>query len=199
MSYFFGVYPADKRLSRLFDLARLIAQPDFARKAHITLRGPYPQKPSPRSRWLKARLSNATLTRPSTFFNDSQNTVYLGLSFLEMNDISWKPDFSDGVPHMTVYDGTDRSFAWQILETLRIFPWQFQIELTPVQILEKKKEYESSFFLELDDIDIAFSYIYEKPMRREYIRSMHIGQRIYLLRRIFEEIHSLTHPSSTPR
>lgn len=196
MSYFFGVYPAEKRISRLFDLARLIAQPDFARKAHITLRGPYETKPSPRSKWLRQELSQATLKRPSTFFNDWQNTVYLGVFFLELNDVSWKKDFEDGVPHMTIYDGTDRTFAWQILQVLKKFPWQIQIDLTPVQILERKKDISDSFFLELDDIDIAFSYISERPLRREYIQSMHGGQRLFLLDKIASEIHILAGSAS---
>jgi hypothetical protein len=192
MTYFFGVYPSDRALGRLFDLARLIAQPDYARKAHITLRGPYSKKPSPRSKWYRFKPSRATLTRPATFFNETQNTVYLGLHFLEIEDISWKRDYKDGIPHMSIYDGSDRVFAWQVFQLLQKFPWKMEVDLTPVQILEKKKEYESSFFLELDDIDIAFGYISEKPLRREYIRTMHSGQRVYFLESIFAKIHDLS-------
>ena len=191
MSFFYGVYPADRAISRLFDLARLIVQPDFARKAHITLRGPYDERPSPKSKWLRLNLSDATLLRPSTFFNDFQNTVYLGVSIIEMDDIAWKPDFSGGTPHLSIYDGRDRVFAWQVLEVLREFPWKIDIELTPVLILEKKREFSSSFFLELDEVDVAFEYIAERPLRREYIRNMHVGQRIYYLRKICETIHLL--------
>ena len=200
MSYFFGTYPSEKRISRLFDLARLIVQPDYARRAHITLRGPYDKKPSPRSRWYRQKLSIGTLTRPNTFFNENQSTVYLGVHFIELNEVSWKRDFSDGVPHMTIYDGDDRRFAWQVLDVMRQFPWQIRIELTPVQVLERKRDYDQSFFLELDDIDIAFSYIQQRPLDRRYIREMHLGQRLFLLKKILEELNSpLNHPSSTPR
>ena len=96
--------------------------------------------------------------------------------------------FKDGVPHMSIYDGRDRSLAWQVLQVLRDFNWGISIELTPVLILEKKKEYESSFFLELDDIDLAFDYISERPMTRDYIKSMHDGQRLFLFRRICDAI-----------
>jgi hypothetical protein len=188
MSYFYGTYPSGKRVGRLFDLARLVLQPDYARKAHITLRGPYEKKPSPRSKWLRYQPSSAFLGRPGTFFNEWQSTVYLRISFLEEHDLSWKPDFKDSVPHMSVYDGRDRSFAWQVLQVLREFSWDISVELTPVLILEKKKEYESSFFLELDDIDLAFGYISERPMTRDYLKSMHVGQRLFLLRRICEAI-----------
>jgi hypothetical protein len=191
MSYFFGTYPAEKEVGRLFDLARLIVQPDFARKAHVTLRGPYEKKPSPRSSWLRRPLSKATIMRPSNFFSYWQNTVYLGIDFPELAEVTWKRDFKDSVPHMTVYDGSDKTLAWQILLALRKYTWKFQIDLTPVQILEKKRDYDGSFFLELDDIDIAFSYIHERPLNRDYIRSMHIGQRIHLLEKICVRIHFL--------
>jgi hypothetical protein len=201
MSFFYGVYPADKHVSRLFDLARLISQPDYARKAHITLRGPYEKRPSPRSKWLQFQPSNATITRPSKFFNESQSTVYLGVSFLEVNEVSWKPDFQGAIPHMSIYDGPDRSFAWQIFSLLNKFSWKLEIELTKVLILERKKDYDSAFFLELDDIDLAFKYILERPLKREYIRNMHPGQRLYLLEKICTALHeaSFTHPSSAPK
>lgn len=199
MSFFFGVYPSDKRMSRLFDLARLIVQPDYARKAHITLRGPYEKRPSPRSKWRNFKPSNGMITRPAYFFNEFQSTVYLGVYFLELNDVSWKPDFKDSVPHMSIYDGSDRSFAWQIFNVLREYDWKFPIEFTPVLVLERKKEYDSSFFLELDDIDLAFSYISERSLNRDYIKSMHLGQRVFLLKRICDALQSLTHPSSAPK
>lgn len=189
MSFFFGTYPAEKEVARLFDLARLIVQPDFSRKAHITLRGPYYRKPSPRSKWLRYELGQALVIRPSNFFNDRQNTVFLGIALPGISEISWKPDFNGGTPHMTIYDGSDRVLAWQVLDKLRQFPWKFPIELAPVQILEKKKDFESSFFLELDSIDLAFSYIHERPLKRDYIRSMHPGQRIHLLEKICRAIH----------
>ena len=199
MSYYYGVYPAEKSISRLFDLARLIVQPDYARKAHVTLRGPYDKKPSSRSIWLRKSLTGSCITRPSTFFNEWQNTVYLGVTFFEMNEISWKPDFEDGIPHLSIYDGNDRSFAWQVLSVLKEFRWQMPIDLTPVLILEKKKDVTSSFFLELDEIDLAFDYIAERPLKRDYIKSMHMGQRIFFLKKIFSAIETLTHPSSTPQ
>lgn len=191
MSYFYGVYPSQKETARLFDLARLIVQPDFARRTHITLRGPYERKPSHRTKWLKLQPSNATIMRPAKFFNDHQNTVFFGISFLEINDISWKKDFADSVPHMTIYDGNDRAFAWQVLGVLREFSWQFEIELTQVLVLERKKEVEGAFFLELDDIDMAFRDISEKPLSRSYIRGMHIGQRILYLRKICSALNSI--------
>ena len=199
MSYFYGVYPADRVIGRLFDLARLIVQPDYARKAHITLRGPYEERPPPRSKWLRLKLTGSRITRPSRFFNEFQNTVYLGVSFFEMNDVSWKRDFQSAIPHMSIYDGDDRSFAWQVFSILNEFNWQMPIEFTPVLILERKKEYFASFFLELDEIDMAFEYIAERPLNRDYMKSMHIGQRVFLLRKICERITALNRPSSTPK
>lgn len=191
MNFFYGVYPAEKKIARLFDLSRLILQPDYARKAHITLRGPYEKRPSRKSKWLGLQLHNAILSKPATFFNDWQNTVYLRAELIEAKDVSWKKDFQDSIPHMSIYDGNNRNIAWQVLLCLRKFPWNISIELTPVLVLERKKDYEKSFFLEIDDIDIAFDYIAERSLSRDYIKSMHDGQRIYYLEKICRAIHEI--------
>lgn len=198
MNFFYGVYPSEKKTSRLFDLARLILQPDFSRKAHITLRGPYDKRPSRKSQWFKRHPDNAILTRPNTFFSERQNTVYLGVSIWDINDLSWKRDYPDSIPHMTIYDGNDRTLAWQVLQSLRKFHWQLEIELTPVIVLERKKGIRDSFFIEIDDIDLAYSDIHQRPLSRDYLETMHIGQRIFFLEAICTEIHRINHPSSTP-
>lgn len=199
MSFFYGVYPGNKKIARLFDLARLIVQPDYARKAHITLRGPYEKRPSRRSKWLGIKLHDAILARPATFFNEWQNTVYLRAELIEARDVSWKKDFQDSIPHLSIYDGPDRTTAWQVFQCLQGFSWGLRIELTPVLILEGKKDFEKSFFLEFDDVDLAFDYIAERPLRRDYIKAMHTGQRIHYLHKICSVIHELSYPSSTPR
>lgn len=196
MKYFYGTYVRDKRLRALFDLVRLILEPDFARKTHITLRGPYDKKPS-NKRWIGKEIGYVYLTKPDHFFLDGQNTVFLRAESIELNEFWWKPAFPGGVPHLTFYDGEDRRLAWQVFHTLKKFPWRLHILFAPITIIEKKHNYEENFFLKIDDLDLAFDAISEKKMTIPYIKNMHMGQRIFLLEKICWEIHGFTHPSST--
>lgn len=193
MPYFYGIYFGNNEAQSLFDLMRLILQPDYARKAHITLRGPYEKKPTSK-KWLHENIGDVYLLRPEHFFIEEQNTVFLKVDFFGLNEIFWKKDYPDGIPHLSIYDGSDRSFAWQVLLELKEHKWKISIPSSPVSIIEKKHRYEENFYVQIDRLDIAFEAICEKPISYNYIRSMHNGQRLYLLRKICRRIHEVTRP-----
>ena len=44
-------------------------------------------------------------------------------------------------PHLSLYDGEDRTFAWALFSLLKEFSWQIQLALTNISIIEKKKEF----------------------------------------------------------
>ena len=41
MKLFYGVYLEDLRLSACLDLIRLLGEPEYYRRCHLTIRGPY--------------------------------------------------------------------------------------------------------------------------------------------------------------
>ena len=192
---FVGITIEDLRVRQLFDLARVLLEPEFARHAHITLRGPYKHKKDINQSIFSRTVRSITLSRPNTFFNESQNTVYLRAEIPGIGDYWYKPDYPDGVPHLSIYDGTDRVLAWQTLLLLRKFPWNITFQSSPLQIIDSKERLETRYIIDFLNFDGALREISETEYTMEQIKSMHIGQRIHLLDRVFHAIH-ITHPSS---
>jgi len=201
MTYFFGINIKAQKIDLMFDFIRIILESDFARKNHITLRGPYNRKPKLNSKWLSQKIGPAILSKPDTFFFDDQNTVFLRCELVGIDDIWYKPDYPAGTPHLSIYDGPDRQFAWQVLMTLREFPWQMMLEMSDVKIIEKKSDFVTNFIFNQDDIDQALDEIGGTKYTVEQLKSMKVGQRILLLKKTCAKIHelaSINHPSSTP-
>lgn len=193
--YFVGVFFDDPVVDRLFDLARVIVDPEFARKAHITLRGPYKRKSDISSRWLETKIGTITLSRPATFFNEEQNTVYLRAEIPGIADFWYKPDYRQGVPHLSIYDGSDRALAWQILILLRNYPWNLELTPTVMRIIDSKQRIETKFILDYAAFDKALSSVSDRSYSIEALKQMHVGQRLQILDRICQKIHSI-HSSS---
>ncbi|MDF0603880.1 hypothetical protein P1J78_24505 [Psychromarinibacter sp. C21-152] len=191
MKYFVGVFFEDERVDRLFDLTRVVLQPDFARKAHITLRGPYKHRKDINKSVLEKQMDPILLSKPSTFFNERQNTVFLRAEIAFISDFWRKPDYPDGTPHLTIYDGKDRSFAWQVLQVLRDFPWRFYVRPTKLRILSSKEPLETKYLKDFTNFNLALDEVSDRSYSMEAIRKMHTGQRIEILRRVCRNLHTL--------
>lgn len=189
--FFFGIHFVDQRIDQLFDLARIILEPSYARKAHITLRGPYKKRPVQNSKWMNSKVGEVQLTKVQNFFNEHQNTVFLRAEIFGIGDFWYKPDYPDGVPHLSIYDGSDRRFAWQILHTMKNFPWNIRLQPSEMIIIDSKEVLETKYLFESQEFDSSLSRVSERLYSMEKIRSMHDGQRLLILNRICEEIHGL--------
>jgi hypothetical protein len=125
---FYGVYLKSEAISTVLDLVRFLGEPNAIRLSHITLRGPYASKMrataltkfnnDPRYDW------SIEMIEPITFLSPKQSTVAISVDLLSLNGLLRKPDFPDGVPHITLYDGRDRAFAEALFELLRQYDWQ---------------------------------------------------------------------------
>jgi hypothetical protein len=187
--FFYGTSIKDPKVDRLLDLARLILEPDYARKTHITLRGPYSRKPKRNVKWLTTEIGPVTFTKPGCFFNERQNTVYLRAEISGIAEIWSKPDYPEGVPHLSLYDGEDRTFAWALFSLLKEFSWQIQLALTNISIIEKKKNLVTSYILDEEVLKFGLEVIGAKQYTMEQIRDMHDGQRLHLVHLICNKIH----------
>ncbi len=187
--FFFGVSIKENRIRKMFDLARFVLQPDFYRPSHITLRGPYQTKPS-NKKWIGSEIGNIIINRPNHFFGEGQSTVYLSCTNIFFQDFWHKPDYPEGVPHLTIYDGSDRKLAWQVIDVLRRFEWNLEVEVTKIGILDKKKDFEHSFITYLDDeVDRLFNNVSGHSFDHKRIRQWHIGQRVEVLRLLCGELN----------
>ncbi len=188
--YFFGVSFSNQRIDQLFDLSRLVLQPDFARKAHITLRGPYKRKPSSRN-WIGAQLEPIVLSKPDVFFNNAQHTVFIRCEIPFINDNWYKPDYPDGTPHLSIYDGGDRKFAWQVMQSLQKFPWNIELVPTKMKVINSKEVLETSYLVNSKKYENYWDDIGVPTYTMEQLKEMHIGQRIFLFEKICRRIHFL--------
>lgn len=145
MAIFYGVYIADEVLAASLDLIRYLSEPDYFRRTHVTVRGPYERH---LSKLVERRLSRAfevndrslVLTEVGSFFFGSQNTVLLWCDFPGVRDIWKKPNFPEGKPHITIYDGKSRSFAFALRSSLGKFRWGLQAGTSELLVLEKKRD-----------------------------------------------------------
>ena len=189
--FFLGVTFADVEARRLFDLARLLLEPEFARPSHITLRGPYKKRNDIGANLIGKQIEPFTISRPSNFFNERQNTVYLRAEIPFVADYWHKPDYPSGIPHISIYDGKDLTLAWQILMVLRQYPWNMEFKSSPMAIIDSKQRIETKFIRDFHDFDAALSLVSEKSYSIEAIKTLHIGQRLHLLENICERIHAM--------
>lgn len=194
--FFVAIGFSDSKVSRLFDLARLVLEPDFARRAHITLRGPYSKKGDISSSVLGRDVGKIRLNRPGTFFDGAQNTVFLGVEIFGISDFWRKPDFPNGTPHLSIYDGSNRRFAWNVMNVLRRSDWKMELNSTPMAILEKKRKVETEFILHYDALSQTLESVVGEVYSAEFIKEMKDVDRILLFAKFCQKIQFLTRPSS---
>jgi hypothetical protein len=196
--YFVAVRFSDEKIARLFDLARLILEPDFARPSHITLRGPYGSKSNISDSIIGKDVGRIIVKRPGHFFDEGQNTVFLGIEIIGIADFWYKPDFPNGTPHLTIYDGNDRQLAWVIFRTLCSSKWGLFLNSSPMHVLNSKRLMETDFLFQSGTYRDTFRLIGEPFPSAERLKSLSSLERIVLLSRICSAIHSLSYSARLP-
>ena len=148
MAIFYGVHIINLELAAALDLIRFFAEPDFFRRTHITIRGPYQKRLGVKfEKSIEKRFSESgrllEVVGVGSFFigreKSNQNTVILKCELAGADSVWKKPDFQDGKPHITLYDGPSRSFALALRNTLNKYNFQFSAKTTNIEFLEKKK------------------------------------------------------------
>jgi hypothetical protein len=140
MAVFYGLYVENERLAAAFDVIRFFSEPNFFRRAHITVRGPYADDHlvDVDERLLNKRYE-IFVVEPGGFFDGRQNTVFLKCDIPGIEGIWDKPDYGGQItPHLTFYDGRDRGFAYYLLDELRRHPWRFSCQSTCLTKIKTK-------------------------------------------------------------
>lgn len=192
--FFVAVAFSDSKISELFDLIRLLAEPDYARSAHITLRGPYANKKDIGSSIFSKDVGKITIRKPGSFFNERQSTVFLGVEIVGVSDFWYKPDFPNGTPHLSVYDGKDRKTAWVIFNTLRKFKWNLSLNSTPMHILEKKRPLETEYLIQYEKVARTLFDVAGREISPTDMRNLGLIERVSMITRACEKIHTLSNP-----
>jgi 2'-5' RNA ligase len=140
MRFFYGLYVKNEELAASLDLIRFLAEPKFFRRAHITVRGPYTQRIADQIASIsRGKTYQIVFGGIGNFFEGKQNTVFLKCEVPGIEEVWSKPDFGNKItPHVTFYDGTERTFAYGILNELNSYRWDFSVESTVLMEIEAK-------------------------------------------------------------
>lgn len=200
--FFVAVEFSDQKLARAFELLRIVLEPDAARRAHVTLRGPYEHKKNINKSVFNRDVGRMTVRPPKHFFSDItrkrvQNTVYLEIEILHIDEFWHKPDYPDGIPHLTIYDGPDRNFAWTVFNMLKRHQWRFAANSSPLKILERKQSVESAYLTELDEYKFLIDQAIGRKASMGDFRKMTSLERINAANTLCHIIHDISRPFSS--
>jgi len=125
MARYFVIYIPDRHWQASLDVMRLLCDPFIHSPAHLTVRGPYDEKPELDSAWYRARNIHVSVVGVQRFYGPHQNTVSLKCELPDLKAIWWKKDYKNGTPHITIYDGDSRNFAEKVDRILSKYDWKF--------------------------------------------------------------------------
>lgn len=140
---FYGVHLKNAELSSCIAMIRYLTEPGFYRPTHITIRGPYERSLSSRvlsqiNKRFEPQSRYVEIVGSGTFFLGKQNTIILKCEIPGVKDVWNKPSFADGVPHITLYDGSSRSDALAINHVVKNHDWSLIADVTEIVELESK-------------------------------------------------------------
>lgn len=170
MAWFYGVYLTDERLEAALELIRFLGEPDYLRRPHITIRGPYERKQDALLERLSYTPGLVFVKGLSVFFDANQNTLLLECDLPEKERVWRKPDFPDGKPHITIYDGKSRQLALNFRLSLKNCKWQFHAPIGELKLIEKKVDPDVSLPTMFENVSAIYSQVMFDEFDVEKIR-----------------------------
>ena len=189
MAVFYGLYVENERLAAAFDVIRFFSEPNFFRRAHITVRGPYADdRMIGIDKTLQKKRYEIFFVEPGAFFDGRQNTVYLKCDIPGIEEVWDKPDYGGQItPHLTFYDGRDRGFAYYLLDELKQQPWRFSCQSTYLTKIKAKANAE-----ELERFE-SHQNLYDEILNRKIdyrrVRALEGRQRRIYIGYVLQFIH----------
>jgi hypothetical protein len=108
------------------------------RSAHITIRGPSCRKEKlQKLEWVRGQV--ISFKGIGTFFEVGQNTVFIECDLRSLNSLWLKPQWPRPRPHLTLYDGVDGSFASELYNRVRRFPFSFDVQVECLDALKQSR------------------------------------------------------------
>ena len=144
MAWFYGLYLSDERLEAALELIRFVGEPDYLRRPHMTVRGPYERRQDALLEKLDYSPKLVFVRGIAAFFSEKQNTVLLECDLPDRDRVWRKPDFPEGKPHITLYDGRSRNLALTLRLSLKQCKWHFRTPVGSLSLIEKKLDPDSS-------------------------------------------------------
>lgn len=192
MRTFYGVSLRNSNIATVLDLLRFLGEPDSIRFSHITLRGPY-KRPLPRSYIRRINDDpryhwSVELTGPIKFFSNLQSTVSIGVNLHSLTDLLYKPDFPNGSPHITLYDGKNRAFAEDIFDLLKDYRWHLWLDVSRLHSLERRTKVDSALIGVFDQFCRYLDALVIDPKNAHIVRDYSEARRLELMRGVLERV-----------
>ena len=185
--HFYGIHLQSSKLSAAFDVIRYLSEPDAIRFSHITLRGPYSQPLSNYTlRELNKHRSQQWIVRlngAGAFINENQNTVIIKIDLLDLADLFFKPDFGDGMPHLTLYDGCDAVFANSLLRLLYKFDFHEEVKVSQLRKISPKAPADSFAIMHNEFYNTFVEFLGHEPSA-ETVKSMSVDFKLTTIEQI---------------
>jgi hypothetical protein len=93
-----------------------------------------------------------TILEPGSFFFGRQSTVILRCEVVGIRDIWHKPDFQQGEPHITLYDGPSLQMARIVKHIASKFSWNIVTEISDLQVIERKSRVDDYLDLYFENV-----------------------------------------------
>ncbi len=158
MRVFYVIYVSDPLLEGILDGVRFLANPHEKGRAHVTVRGPYRQRYDLTAQQRRIAGTRLTCHGAGSFFGPRQNTVFVRCDSPALRDVWHKPDYGYH-PHLTLYDGSSRVVAEDLLTLLEAADARFGFEVVGLEPLLSTKGQAN--------LDLAAAWALARPLLQE--------------------------------
>lgn len=182
MALFYVIYLRDGSSVDCIEAIRLLCNPLEKKAAHLTVRGPFPNKIRLEDANRKLAGNKILLDGISRFSSPGQSTVYFTCKATRIKKVWNKPDYPFN-PHVTIYDGESQSLASELYDVLSRHSYRLGFladKLTPlISRSGIRNQYKS---LDLDVVKVE--KIIGKPFNVSEINEMDWSKRLALIDRL---------------
>ena len=157
----YGIHIAEPEIRSILNFAKFICSPNSKTEAHITVRGPYKKRLSKKFiEECNKKIVNTKIYVDGlgNFFDSMQNTVYIDCESNDIESIWMKNGFGYN-PHITLYDGNDNDFAYQLYNQLPKSGIEFYFTASELEVMYSSSNSRNIFLTSRIDFDYIKSIL----------------------------------------
>lgn len=190
MALFYVIYLKDGIAVDCIEAIRLLSNPLERKAAHLTVRGPFPNKIRLEDANKKLAGNKILLDGVDRFTSPTQNTVFLTCKATKIKKIWNKPEYPFN-PHVTVYDGDSATFASELYDVLSRYTYRLGFQADKLTALITKSGTKSQYrLLQFDSDEIA--EIVGEPINYSRASEMSAHKRLLLIDRLCSSLDRIS-------
>ena len=199
--FFFVIYLHDKTLKSYLDCMRLIADSRQKNFSHITVKGPYKTN----QQKLLQEDNNEIIGKEvkvigvGNFFEENQNTIFLKCEESKELYNIWKrkeeKTYSEFHPHITIYDGLDRSYAIQLFKIINNYNINFKFKIDKLELYSTRNKNENDLYNLRSSLEYykIVSEIANFEIAESNIDSLSMPHRLKIIDKLCQKLEEISH------